>query len=436
MSRAVAAVVLAFTAALAGLIALSGSPRVHAAWQGGGAFPGLGSGRIWKVAISPTAPATVLAATDKGVYRSLDGGQTWAQTALGTGRVWSVGFDLRAPHAILAALDGGGIQRSGDVGQTWSDASAGLPSRTVRSLAFGLDLVAAGTSNGVAVSSDGSAWQPAGLTRFDVAALAVSAYAPKPTLIAGVDNLPPGQSGYLFRNVGPTTQWEKLNVGPTAAAVASVAASALPAAPGVRVVIACTNAGVYRSNDGGTVWQKTYPASSDLTSTTLTTVSFSPIDPNLAYLGNDAGGSAGGALLRTTDAGLTFTPADAGLPPNREVTSIAVGSTVPPFVVAAINPPGGPAAVYVQSDSTAPAPAPTGPPEAAGALPSVTAPPSLAPTPTAPPPSPSTSGGGQGRLARLVNWPLPLAVELLTVLGALYVYMRWRQRRLHIEGPP
>jgi hypothetical protein len=36
----------------------------------------------------------------------------------------------------------------------------------------------------------------------------------------------------------------------------------------------------------------------------------------------------------------------------------------------------------------------------------------------------------------MFNWPLPLAVEVLTVLAAVYVYMRWRQRRLHIEGPP
>ena len=102
-------------------------------------------------------------------------------------------------------------------------------------------------------------------------------------------------------------------------------------------MIACTNAGVYRSNDGGTVWQKTYPASSDLTSATLTTVTFSPIDPNLAYLGNDAGGSSGGALVRTTDAGLTFGVAPVSalasvgwFVPNKDATK-AVFETVAPL---------------------------------------------------------------------------------------------------------
>jgi hypothetical protein len=31
------------------------------------ALPGLGSGRIWSVAVEPSAPSTILAGTDKGV---------------------------------------------------------------------------------------------------------------------------------------------------------------------------------------------------------------------------------------------------------------------------------------------------------------------------------------------------------------------------------
>jgi photosystem II stability/assembly factor-like uncharacterized protein len=436
MSRAVAAVVLALTAVFAALTVLPPAQRARAAWVGAGALPGLGNGRIWSVAMNPATPAIVLAGTDSGVYRSEDGGQHWAATALTKGRVWSVGFDVRVPNPAFAALDGGGVRRSDDGGTTWVDASVGLPSKTARTLAFGLELVAVGTADGVAITTDGTSWRPAGLTGYDVSALAVSANAPKPTLIAGIDNTPGTAPGYLFRNVGPTSQWETLSVGTSSAVVSSLSASALPQAPGVRVLLACTNTGMYRSNDGGTVWQKTFPSGSDVAgTTTLTTVAFSPLDPNLVYAGDDAGGSSGGHLLRSTDAGLTFTAADSGLPANKEVAGIAVAPASPPLLVSAVNPPGQPAAVYAETDASAPSPAPTGPPEAVVSLPSVSPPPTVAPTP-APSVGPPPAAGGDNPLARFVRWPLPLAVELLTALAGAYIWMRWRQRRLHIEGPP
>lgn len=439
-SRAATALVLPLALLIAGLAALAGWNAfvpARAAYVAGGALPGLGNGRIWSVAVDPASPATLLAGTDAGVYRSENSGQSWSQTTLRGRRVWTVGFDLRKPNPAFAGGDGGGIARSDDAGRSWTDASGGLPGRTVRSLAFGLGLVVAGTNDGVAVSPDGRAWRSIGLTGYDVSSVAVAANTPKISLIAGVDGVPPGAApGYLFRNVGPGTQWESLLVGPQTAVVSHVAAGPLPAATNVRPLLVCTNQGVYRSGDGGANWTKTFPpANADVQTQTLTTAVFSPIDPNLVFAGDDAGGSGGGTLARSLDGGATFAADDTGLPNDREAASIAVAPLQPPLVVIAVDPPDRAASIYTKVEQGVPPPAPTATPEPGSVLPALTPPPTARATPAATPP-PSDDQGGEGPVRRLVDWPIPLAVELLTILAAVALVGRWRRRRLHIEGPP
>ena len=417
---------------LLALLTLAHTPAQAATWAAGAALPGL-RGHVWSVAENPATPATVLAGTDEGVYRSEDGGLHWARTSLTTGRVWTVGFDLRAPNPAFAGTDGGGLLRSDDGGKTWTDRSGGLQSRTVRSLAFGLGAIVAGTPDGVAVSADGQSWRPSGLRGDDISAVAIAANSPSTIVIAGVDNARSGSGGTLFRSTGPTDQWDRLDLGVTSAVVSSITASALPPPPAPRVLVVCTDVGLYRSNDGGGVWQRTYPTG-DQTGT-LTTATFSPTDPALLYVGDDAGGSGGGRLLRSTDAGLTFAPADTGLPADHEAVSIAVAPASPPLLVVALAPPGAPGRIVAETDDTAPAPQPTGPPETGTTLPSVAPVPTVSATPRAgatPPPTTSQPG----RLHRFVDWPLPLAVELVTIAAALWLFLRWRRGRLHIEGPP
>src|SRR6202011_535935 len=138
--------------------------------------------------------------------------------------------------------------------------SAGLPSPTVRSLAFGLSGIAAGTADGVAVSVDGRTWENAGMHGFDVSALAVSANVPQITLVAAADHVPAGTNNHLFRNVGLAAAWEPLTAGPAQAVVSSRSAGPLPADTQIRPLLATSSAGVFRSGDGGTNWTKVYPA--------------------------------------------------------------------------------------------------------------------------------------------------------------------------------
>ncbi|TMB91823.1 MAG: hypothetical protein E6J45_04445 [Chloroflexi bacterium] len=401
----------------------------------GAKLPQLGKGHIWCVALDPAQPSTMLAGTDAGVYTSGDGGVTWSLTLPGP-RVWTAGFDARNPALAFAGTNGDGIYSSADAGRTWQSSSTGLPNQDVRAMAFGLDGVAAATAAGVAVSPDGHSWHDAGLDGYAVSAIAVAANFPQFTLIAGAD----GGSlngGYLFRSTGGGA-WEVLQSGlPAEAVVSSLSAGPIDAAVPKRPLLAATSKGVYRSGDGGTTWTQSAGITDQVTATFVT---YSPLDPSLAYAAADAGGSTGGDLFRSADSGTTFGGFDQGLPGgSKNVESLAVGATNPPTLLAALDPPGAGGALYLAIDATAPAP-PALTAEAPGA-PVPTAAATARPTPTpihAPSraaPEPASASGIQGFAAAAFHWPTPLVFEILFVLVAAYAVVRWRER-YYVEGPP
>ena len=410
----------------------------RAAFAGTSKLPELGSGRIWAVAASPTDGNTQLAATDNGVYRSADGGATWAQTSLTGIRVWTVGFDARDPHPAFAGLDTKGVQRSDDGGKTWADASEGLTNLDARTFAFGLEGIAVGTRSGVDVSADGKKWHTAGLGGYSVSALAVAANQPSLTLVAGVDAAPAGASGFLFRNAGGGVQWQTLQSGlPATAVVSSVTAGALPSSGQPRPLLATTNKGTFHSGDGGNTWTSSNGLPDQVN---LTTSAYSPTDPNLVYAGADAGGSTGGILMRSTDSGATFATVADALPSGQtNVTALAVVAGTPPTVLAAVNPPTPPSSIYHGPDSAAPAPGGSAQESAGAALPSG----APTPTPTAKakvgPKSPAVqppSTGFRHFLEVVVRFPFPLILEIAAIGLIVYLVRRWRRGYLDVEGPP
>jgi hypothetical protein len=399
---------------------------------------GLGSGKIWSVAVEPSLPSTILAGTDVGVYVSHDTGATWIRTLAGM-RVWTVGFDARNPSNVFAGTDGIGVYASADSGATWVPASSGLVNLDVRALAFGLDGIAAGTGAGVALSPNGRVWHDGGLDRYSIAAVAVAANYPQFTVVAGADGAMSGTlaSGYLFSSSGGGA-WEVLQSGlPSGAVVSSITAGEIDKAVPKRPLIVATSQGIFRSGDGGATWTAGTGVPQALT---LSVARFGPLDPNLAYAGADAGGSTGGDFYRSTDGGLTYHRADTGLPSgSKNVDAISVAYTTPPEVVVAVNPPTGGSRVYLESDTSAPAPPPLVAESPGAAVPSSvpTPRPTATPVPQAvKPASTSPPASGIQRFAQAAfHWPTPLVYEVFFVLLALYVYIRWRQR-YYVEGPP
>ena len=418
------------------VLASAGVVDGRAAWTKGATLPDLGTGRIWSLASSPRTAGLVVAGTDHGVYVTADSGGHWASAGLATLRVWAVGFDVRDPSHLLAGTDGSGLYVSTDIGGTWTPSSTGLTDKTVRSLAFGTDGIAAGTNHGVALSPDGAVWHDGGLDQYSISSLAIAANTPSLVLVAATDR---GDlsGGYLFRFGTSGSNWQALQSGlPSAAVVTSIAAGPLTSSVTKRPLMITTSKGAFRSGDSGATWTASTGVPENLT---LTTVVISPLDPALVYAGADQGGSNGGDLLRSTDGGSSFTAADAGLPTDkREVEALAVVQVTPPVVLAALDPAAG-GMVYAETDASAPAPpvlvaeAPGEPIPATLATPVPTPRPTATARATAPTPAPP-SGIGQF-LGSAFHWPVPLVFEVLLVLAIAYLGVRWRQR-YYVEGPP
>ncbi len=82
--------------------------------------------QVYSIVFSPHSPKLVLAATSSGVFRSRDGGWTWAKSGRGMPSLAAVGLcpDGRRPGVFYATfLDdrtrSGGVAKSGDFGLTW-----------------------------------------------------------------------------------------------------------------------------------------------------------------------------------------------------------------------------------------------------------------------------------------------------------------------------
>lgn len=87
----------------------------------------------YRLAIDPTNPAILIAATTKGVWRTSDGGQRWS--AVKAGLFWDAQFHPTDPSIVYAASTEAHsgtcsmeVYRSTDAGQTWTALRGGLPS--------------------------------------------------------------------------------------------------------------------------------------------------------------------------------------------------------------------------------------------------------------------------------------------------------------------
>ncbi len=91
--------------------------------------PSMQVGYLWDIGFD--GESVIYAATERGVYKSADGGTTWAVTALANIDVRSV---LKLGGFIYAGSWGTGVYRSSDGGGSWTSLNAGLTSQVVNSL--------------------------------------------------------------------------------------------------------------------------------------------------------------------------------------------------------------------------------------------------------------------------------------------------------------
>lgn len=108
------------------------------------------------------ADGSLLAGTVAGLYRSADGGKIWVRATAPDLAVLAIGYDPARPERIVLGTEGSGIWRSNDGGATFAWSSRGMTNLRVAALAVaGSELVAAvddaGPSTGFYRSTDGGA---------------------------------------------------------------------------------------------------------------------------------------------------------------------------------------------------------------------------------------------------------------------------------------
>jgi photosystem II stability/assembly factor-like uncharacterized protein len=221
--------------------------------------------------------------TGGGVFRSPDGGSTWAQASRGLAMrdVECLAVDS-GPGLLLAGTTGGGVFRSKDDAATWDARVLGLPP-IVHCLGFDAHGAAyAGTEDGLFKTTDGGArWDELGLAGECVAACVALAGG---GLLAGTHD-----SG-VYRSTDGGTLWA-----PVTLRVGRVITS-LAVNPGGEIFAATDEAGVLRSSDGGLTWSRFVVGLDQAHLASLA------ISPN----GHLFVGAAGGGVFRSVDDGVSW----------------------------------------------------------------------------------------------------------------------------------
>ncbi len=291
------------------------STDAAASWHQGAAL-GEGDGVV-ALAFVPGNPMVAFAATYRtGIMRSQDGGDHW--TSVSTVLATAIAVSAGRPTTIYAVVDEA-ILKSEDGAVTWRSVSSGLPTGTlVESVAVQPDselTVYAGTvGSGVFRSADGGAtWAAAsaGLpnTSSDhVGDLTFDFHTP-PRLLAVVWDTSTYETG-LYRSTDGGASW--------VAILPPSGFSSLFLGPGDPALIYLLGYNtVFKSTDDGATW--TAVAVELPINVEIAALALDPNDTGVIY----AGITGGAGVLKSVDAGMTWTASDRGLS-NTSVWALAL----------------------------------------------------------------------------------------------------------------
>lgn len=225
------------------------------------------------------------------------------------GRVSSLAVDPRNPLVVYAGAADGGVWKTSDGGQSWTPLTDTQPSLSIGSIALdpsAPDTVYVGT--GEFNGADG---------------------------YPGVGILKSTDGGTTWTNIqGPFVP--KSSVGYRIPAVAvSPANSQIVLAAAASLALAQGTEGVFRSTDGGTTWTNVLRGGLGATS-----VVFDPRNTSVAYAGivnTDTNGNRTVKLLKSADAGVTWTATALPESPGDRIMAIVAPSDSSVYVAYTIN---------------------------------------------------------------------------------------------------
>lgn len=252
--------------------------RVFKSTDRGATWKAAAPGRRWvnSLAIDPQAPETLFAATILGVYRSRDGAATWERLTGGLpyGVFSTVLVDPDRPRIVYALHEGGQVFRSADGGESWAMRSPRPSPVTVLAMdPLRPAILYAETAGMLYKTFDGgTSWsrvRESGHDIFQNLHLAVASLPGRTILYAGA-------ALGLWRSDDGGQTWKYL------AAPGGSAVTALAAAPSSETVFAATRSrGLARSGDLGNHWA---PANEGLFASPVLGLALDPVTSTDLYV--------------------------------------------------------------------------------------------------------------------------------------------------------
>jgi len=283
---------------------------------------------VTALAVDAASGAVWAGTLNDGLYRSKDGGLTWAvQRHEPDSSIRALALDPSNPSTVYAATYHDGVVKTTDSGHSWAVIDQGLPPYPhVYSISISQShpaSLAVGLIDGVYTTSDGgAAWALAG----NVPIAPFSAVAIDPvtstTLYAGTcgDGCANAGTGGVFRSTDGGSAWDQTNRGLVASILYSLAPA--PSSPGT--LYAGLGTDVAKTTDEGGHWAIT-PASYGKWGA----LAVDPTSSLTAYAG-------AGYVFKTVDGGGSWSFAGSGLP-GGAVVALAIDPAGPATVWAGTN---------------------------------------------------------------------------------------------------
>ncbi len=288
-------------------------------------------GTVRLLTVDPSAPATIYAASDSGIYKTTDAAATWAlaETGLHPYGVRDLVLDPFAPATLYGATadEDAPVYKTVDGATHWTPASTGLEGVTIWALALDPStpgtLYGAAEADGIFVTRDGGAsWTQLatfGLER--IQEVAVDPTDPAKLYAASADRVTAGDSR-IYRSTDGGVTWTSTLGGATYGLLVDPTDGRIWAADyGVITV----------SADGGATWTAVIDG---LTDTYVVALYLSPLDPGALYAVTNSAG-----LFRLAPGATTWTLASVGLPsppatfPNQLVRGVVLSSAFPDLML-------------------------------------------------------------------------------------------------------
>ncbi|MBI4863001.1 MAG: IPT/TIG domain-containing protein [Candidatus Riflebacteria bacterium] len=284
---------------------------------------GLGNTNIHSLALDPTSPNTITAATwGGGVFRSSDGGASWTESNNGipgsSRNLSSIIMDPRTQAILYTGPRYGawGVYKTLNSGATWTPVSNGLVTNWRRPILIhptDPNTLYVGTAGrGVfKTTTAGVSWFEVntGLGNVDVWALCIDPNDPQ-IVYAGTFG-----SG-VYKTTDGGSNWGGVNSGLEYSEVRSLAID--PATP-TTLYAGTAGGGVFKTTDGGGLWTavNTYLTSQDVWALVI-----DPSTPARVYAG-----TFGGGVFRSNDGGASWGAVPFAIPiPEGDVLSLTIGA--------------------------------------------------------------------------------------------------------------